>query len=191
MSSDIFSEDRDYSRFDLFYAVAQKNIGAAGVTLVVIRKSLLNKIVRPLPPVLSYKQQAAGNSVLNTPPVFNIYVSLLTLRWIKTKGIQQITKETNEKSARLYQELERNTLFTTTVEPASRSKMNVVFRGKDEDIEKDFLAYSIQHQIEGIAGHRSVGGFRVSLYNAITVPQTQYLIEVMQRFEQEKIKQST
>lgn len=190
MSSDIFSEERDYNRFDLFYAVAQKNIGAAGVTLVVIRKSLLNKIVRPLPPVLSYKQQAAGNSVLNTPPVFNIYVSLLSLRWIKAKGIQQITKETNEKSALLYRELERNTLFTTTVEAASRSKMNVVFCGKDEDIEKDFLAYSIQHQIEGIAGHRSVGGFRVSLYNAITVPQTQYLIEVMQQFEQEKIKQS-
>lgn len=186
MSSDIFSEKRDYSKYDLFYAVAQKNLGAAGNTLVVLRKKLLNKIVHELPPILDYGQHVLHNSLLNTPPVFAIYVSLLTLRGIKEKGIETIRQETDIKSEMLYKEIERNELFNTIAAPESRSKMNVVFRGKTVEIEQEFLAYSLQHNIEGIAGHRSVGGFRVSLYNAITIEQVTTLVSLMQNFEKNK-----
>lgn len=184
MSSDIFSEQRDYSRYDLFYAVAQKNLGAAGVTLVVLKKKLLDKIVRPLPPILDYRQQALHNSVLNTPPVFGIYVSLLTLRWIKNRGIKSIEKENLAKANLLYSEIDRNSLLLPIVHPNDRSKMNVVFRADSLQTEKKLIAFAAQNGIEGIAGHRSVGGFRVSLYNSISIEQVEKFVSLLQKFEQ-------
>lgn len=184
MSSDIFSEKRDYSRYDLFYAVAQKNIGAAGVTLVVLRKkNMLDKIVRQLPPILDYRQQVLHDSIINTPPVFNIYVALLMLRFTKAKGIEQIEKETNEKATLLYNEIDRNSLFTPIVLPRDRSKMNVVFKALNESVEKEFLAFCMEHNVEGVSGHRSVGGFRVSLYNGVQVADVVFLVKLMQEFE--------
>lgn len=184
MSSDIFSEQRDYSQYDLFYAVAQKNLGAAGVTLVVVKKKLLDKIVRKLPPILDYQQQAFHNSVLNTPPVFGIYVSLLTLRWIKNRGIDNIEKENLAKANLLYSEIERNPLLTAIVQAKDRSKMNVVFRADSLETEKKLIAFASQNDIEGITGHRSVGGLRVSLYNAITLKQVEKFVSLLQNFEQ-------
>lgn len=186
MSSDIFSMSRDYNRFDLFYAVAQKNIGAAGVTMVALRKQLLSRIQRKLPPALDYAQQVKHGSVLNTPPVFAIYVSLLTLRWIKAKGIAAIESSNREKAAMLYAELDSNPLFTPIVKTEDRSLMNVVFRGTDPEMESSFLARCLEHNITGIAGHRSVGGFRVSLYNAITKNDVAVLIRLMQETAQTK-----
>lgn len=183
MSSDIFSEKRDYSCYDLFYAVAQKNLGAAGVTLVVVKKSMLNKIVRKLPPILDYQQQAINKSVLNTPPVFGIYVSLLTLRWIKNQGIDTIEKNNIAKASLLYDEIDRNSLLMPIVKESDRSKMNVVFRVLNKDIEQALIAFATQNGIEGIAGHRSVGGFRVSLYNAITLEQVKKFVSLLQDFE--------
>ncbi|MDI9320684.1 MAG: 3-phosphoserine/phosphohydroxythreonine transaminase [Phycisphaerales bacterium] len=187
MSSDIFSEQRDYSRYDLFYAVAQKNLGIAGVTLVVLHKNMATKIVRLLPPILDYGQQILSKSVLNTPPVFAIYVAMLMLRWIKEKGIAQIEKDNLQKSNLLYEEIERNRLFKAIAKTSDRSKMNVVFRGAEPKTEQDFLSFASEHHIKGIAGHRSVGGFRVSLYNSIGIEQVERLINIMRRFEQENI----
>lgn len=188
MSSDIFSQKRDYSKFDLFYAVAQKNLGAAGNTLVVLRKNILDKVVRKSAPILDYREQVKSGSVLNTPPVFAIYISLLTLRWIKAKGIDAIEQETLAKAQLLYSEIERNTLFEAVADPADRSRMNVVFRMKDTALEKELIAYCSTCGIEGIEGHRSVGGFRVSLYNAISLSQVQHLVETLQQFEKNKTK---
>ena len=188
MSSDIFSEQRDYSAYDLFYAVAQKNLGAAGVTLVVVKKNLLGKIVRKLPPILDYQQQALQHSVLNTPPVFGIYVSLLVLRWIKAKGIATLEKENRTKATLLYNEIERNTLLKGIVADSSRSKMNVVFRASTSETEKELIAFCKENGIEGISGHRSVGGLRVSLYNAISIQQVEKFVSLLQQFEQEKLK---
>jgi len=185
MSSDIFSIKRDYSRFSMFYAVAQKNIGPAGATLVVVRRDLLAKIKRNLPPMLDYAQHVKQHSVLNTPPVFAIYTSLLTLRWIRQRGLQHLEQENDAKAALLYTELERNRCFEPVVKDInSRSRMNVVFRAADKDLEQAFLAYTAQNNITGIAGHRSVGGFRVSLYNAIGREEVQTLVLLMQQFEQ-------
>ena len=157
MMSDIFSEKRDYSDYYLFYAVAKKNLGAAGVTLVVVKKHLLGKIVRKLPPILDHQQQALQHSVLNTPPVFGIYVSLLVLCWIKEKGIATLEKENRTKATLLYNEIERNTLLKGIVADSSRSKMNVVFRASTSETEKELIAFCKENGIEGISGHRSVG----------------------------------
>ena len=185
MSSDIFSGQRNYNNCALFYAVAQKNIGAAGVTLVVVKTDMLQKIQRDLPPMLDYAQHARNNSVLNTPPVFAIYVSLLMLRWIKAKGIAQIEKDNNEKAAILYSEIDRNTMFDGIVtDAAHRSKMNVVFRSHDASKEAAFLNLCAANNITGIAGHRSVGGFRASIYNTISIYDVETLVTVMQEFEQ-------
>lgn len=183
MSSDIFSCRRDYTNCALFYAVAQKNLGAVGNTLVAIRKDMTERIVRPIPPMLSFKEQVAKKSVLNTAPVFPIYVSLLMLRWIMAKGIDAIEADTNEKASLLYNELDRNNLFTGIVKKEDRSKMNIVFLGKDKIVEQQFLAFCEENDITGIAGHRSVGAFRVSLYNAISVANVKTLVSLMQDFE--------
>lgn len=183
MSSDIFSCRRDYTNCALFYAVAQKNLGAVGNTLVAIRKDMTERIVRPIPPMLSFKEQVAKKSVLNTAPVFPIYVSLLMLRWIMAKGIDAIEADTNEKASLLYNELDRNSLFTGIVKKEDRSKMNIVFLGKDKIVEQQFLAFCEENDITGIAGHRSVGAFRVSLYNAISVANVKTLVSLMQDFE--------
>ncbi len=185
MSSDIFSKKTDYSRCALFYAVAQKNLGAAGVTLVVVRKDLLGKIKRTLPPMLDYKAHAAQHSVLNTPPVFALYICLLTLRRIKAKGIDTIEKENNTKAQLLYNEVSRNSLFHTSVKYEDRSLMNVCFTTKNKEDEATFTAYCEERNIVNIGGHRTTGGFRISLYNAISISAVETLVSVMQQFEKE------
>ncbi|HRO42672.1 MAG TPA: 3-phosphoserine/phosphohydroxythreonine transaminase [Flavipsychrobacter sp.] len=184
MSSDIFSRKRGYSNCALFYAVAQKNIGAAGATLVVLRKEMTKNIASTIPPMLNYNEQLKKNSVLNTPPVFAIYTSLLMLRWTRQKSIATIEKESIEKCSLLYNEIERNTLFTPIVTVKEhRSRMNICFAANNYEIEKGFSDFCNQHYIAGIEGHRTVGGFRFSLYNAITVQQVERLVSVMQEYE--------
>ncbi len=184
MSSDIFSRQMDYTNCDAFYAVAQKNIGAAGVTMVAIKKAMLQRIRRTLPPMLSYAAHAQAGSVLNTPPVFAIYTALLMLRWTKEKTIATIEKENNEKANALYQEIERNSLFDGIVSnTADRSKMNVCFTAKQPEHEKAFVNFCEANNVTGIEGHRSVGAFRASLYNAISLADVQQLVALMQEFE--------
>lgn len=183
MSSDIFSKQTDYTKCDIFYAVAQKNMGPAGATLVAIRKEMLKNTKRNLPPMLSYAEHAHKNSVLNTPPVFPIYVSLLTLRWIKNKGISQIEQENKIKASLLYNEVERNSLFSSLVSAADYSMMNICFTAADEHIATLFTDFCEANGIVNIKGHRTVGGFRASLYNAISIDDVKYLVAVMQEFE--------
>lgn len=183
MSSDIFSVQRDYTKCALFYAVVQKNIGASGATLVVVRKDMLHRIKRNLPDSLNYAAQAKAKSLLNTPPVFSIYSSLLMLRWIRNKGMAVIEQENREKAAMVYQSLEKTTAFKLIVAPESRSLMNVVFRGKNAEIEERFRHQCREAGIEGIEGHRSVGGFRASLYNAVTIEDTRQLVRIIADFE--------
>ena len=184
MSSDIFSRDIDYTKFAMCYACAQKNVGPAGVALVIINKKLLKENKRVLPPMLSYAEHVKKGSVLNTPPVFAIYTSLLNLRWIKNKGIYEIEKENNIKAAMLYNEIERNSLFHCTVKEEDRSKMNVCFHAKDKETERAFINYCEDRNIIGIEGHWSAGAFRASLYNAITKEDVEVLTETMKEFEQ-------
>ncbi len=183
MSSDILSMKRDYNQCAIFYAVAQKNLGSAGVTLVVMKKDILQQVRRKLPPMLDYSVHAKNNSVLNTPPVFAVYNSLLMLRWIKQRGTEAIFNDNKKKAELLYAEVERNTLFEPIVKTEDRSLMNVVFSAAKDGIEKPFLDHCEAEGITGVKGHRSVGGFRVSLYNAIMVEDVERLIEVMKAFE--------
>jgi len=184
MSSDIFSCKRDYTRFTMFYATVQKNLGTAGVTLVVVRKSLLANMKRSIPPMLSYKAHADNQSLLNTPPVFAIYVSLLMLRWTKAKGIDAIDAENRQKAELLYGEIVRNSLFQPVVDrEEDRSLMNVCFTTHNKNNEKVFIDLCKDRNITGIKGHRSVGGFRVSLYNAIDLHAVQQLVQAMQDLE--------
>ena len=168
MSSDILSHVVDFNRFALIYAGAQKNIGAAGVNLVVLRKDILGKVNRKLPGMMDYRQHIEAGSMLNTPPVFAIYVCLLTLRWLKKQGgVAGIEKINREKASLLYSTLEAKPGFELPVDKADRSRMNVVFRIPDAALEKKFLDACQQQGMVGVKGHRSVGGFRVSLYNAL------------------------
>lgn len=184
MSSDILSGKRDYKQCAMFYAVAQKNIGPAGVTLVVIHKDFLKNTTRKNAPILDYQAQVKSNSVLNTPPVFAIYTSLLTLRWIKKIGMNTIAQNNVEKAHMLYNEIDRNSLFTgTVINKEDRSDMNVCFVAKDTNMERSFLDVCTKNGIVGINGHRSVGGFRTSLYNAITTTDVEKLVTLMREFE--------
>jgi phosphoserine aminotransferase len=184
MSSDIFSGKRNYTDYSMFYAAVQKNLGTPGVALCVIRKDLLEKMNDTLPPMLSYKAHVKANSVLNTPNVFGIYVSLLMLRWIKQQGIDTIEKENKRKAKLLYDTLDAGKLFRPYVkEKADRSLMNVCFTAATPDIEKKFLSLCEDNDITGIKGHRSTGGFRVSLYNAIPYSSVERLVELMTEFE--------
>lgn len=185
MSSDILSQERDYTKYKMFYAVAQKNIGAAGVTLAVIHKDMLaGGPKRNLAPMLDYRAHAKANSVLNTAPVFAIYISLLMLRWTKQQTVAKLAEENSCKAAALYAEIERNSIFEPIVTvPAHRSKMNICFRSLDKKNEQDFSVFCKQEGIIGVDGHRAAGGFRASLYNAVTLQETQQLIAAMQHFE--------
>jgi phosphoserine aminotransferase len=184
MSSDIFGTGRNYKNYALFYAVAQKNLGAAGVTMVVVHKGMLKKIERKLPSLLSYEAQVKANSVVNTPPVFSIYTALLMLRWTKKKSLSAIEKANIDKAALLYNEIERNSLFDAVVKVKEhRSLMNVCFRAINSEIEQAFSDFCTRNDIAGLEGHRTVGGFRVSLYNAITIMDVEKLVEVMQQYE--------
>lgn len=188
MSSDIFSRVVNNKNIDLIYAGAQKNLGAAGVTLVVVRKSILGKLKRQIPTMMDYERHIEEKSMLNTPPVFAVYVCLLNLRWLKANGgVAALEKRNNAKAKLLYAEIDRNPLFKGTAEPASRSKMNVCFVMNEPEKEKAFLKYAEEQGIYGIAGHRSVGGFRASLYNALTIESVAVLVEAMQSFSKKII----
>ena len=183
MSSDILSYEMDFNRFDLIYAGAQKNIGAAGVNMVIVKKDILGKVNRQLPSMMDYRKHIEAGSVLNTPPVFAIYVCMLTLRWLKkVGGISAVQKINDQKAALLYKALDNSSIFQPTVAKEDRSKMNVVFVMKDPELEKKFLAMCKENGMVGVKGHRSVGGFRVSLYNALPLSSVEAFIKVMKDF---------
>ena len=184
MCSDIFSRQRDFNSFGLIYAGAQKNMGAAGVNLVVVDKKILGKVKRPLPVIMDYRNHIKEGSILNTPPVFAVYVSLLTLRWLKEMGgIDAIEKINNEKAAILYNAIDKSALYRSNVVKEDRSKMNVCFVMTDTVLEKPFLEFAEQKGIYGIKGHRATGGFRASIYNAMPMGSVLYLIDIMDEFE--------
>lgn len=184
MSSDILSRSLDFNAFDLIYAGAQKNIGAAGVTAVIVNKNCLGKTKRTIPTMMDYRNHIAEQSMLNTPPVFAVYTCMLTLRWLKKQGgVKAIEKTNNEKAALLYTEIDRNPLFTGTVEIEDRSKMNVCFVMNDAGLEESFLKFASSQNIIGIKGHRTVGGFRASLYNAMPLSSVEFLVSAMKDFE--------
>ena len=186
MSSDLFSRSHDYTRYAMFYAAVQKNLGTPGVALAVIRKDMFNRKTRLLPPMLNYRAQAEEHSILNTANVFGVYTSLLMLRWIKAKGIEAIEKENRKKASLLYDAVDSSRIFTPHVkEKADRSMMNVCFTAITSEMEKAFLERCNDGNMTGIKGHRSVGGFRVSLYNAVTVADVELLVNVMKEFETE------
>src|SRR5687767_8492667 len=168
MSSDILSREMDFNRFDLIYAGAQKNIGAAGVNVVVVNKNILGKVQRQLPTMMDYRNHIEAGSLLNTPPVFAIYVCMLTLRWLKAAGGVAAIEEINEKKAALlYDTIDANPLFRGTVAKEDRSRMNACFVMENKGLEAEFLSLCKKESMIGVAGHRTVGGFRISLYNAL------------------------
>jgi len=184
MSSDIFCGRMNYTNCAIFYAAVQKNLGTPGVALVAIRKDMLAMCNKELPPMLSYAAQARENSILNTANVFGIYTSLLMLRWTQKKGIDAIEKENKEKANLLYDTIDKSKVFTGVVKKkADRSMMNVCFTADSEEREKDFLKLCADNNIIGVKGHRSVGGFRVSLYNAMGLDDVTVLCDLMKTFE--------
>jgi phosphoserine aminotransferase len=187
MSSDILSRVMDFNRFALIYAGAQKNIGAAGVNMLIVRKDILGKVKRPLPTMMDYREHIAAGSLLNTPPVFAIYVCMLTLRWLKRLGgVPAIEAINDRKAGVLYETLDRWPIFRPMVAKEDRSKMNVVFVMDDPQLEQEFLALCKANGMVGVKGHRSVGGFRVSLYNAMSLEGVQTLTALMDHFAQKK-----
>ena len=186
MSSDIFSRPLPVDRFGIIYAGAQKNMGPAGVTLVIVRKDLLGKVDRAIPSMLKYQTHIDGDSSFNTPPVFPIYVSMLTMRWIKEQGGLEAMVPRNEAKAKLiYDEIDRNPMFKGVVtDVADRSLMNATFILQDQyaALEKEFLAAAAAANCDGIKGHRSAGGFRASIYNSMEQESVQALVDVMQAF---------
>lgn len=189
MSSDIMSRVIDVSKYDLIYAGAQKNIGPAGATVVIIKDSILGKTTNKIPSMLDYKQHIDGGSMYNTPPVFSIYVAMLNLRWLKSKGgVAEIEKENKAKAYALYTEIDRNPLFKGTCAVEDRSLMNVCFVMENPELEKPFLKFAEENGIEGIKGHRSVGGFRASIYNALPITSVHTLVELMQIFAEKHQK---
>ncbi|MGI8584081.1 MAG: 3-phosphoserine/phosphohydroxythreonine transaminase [Chitinophagaceae bacterium] len=183
MSSDILSRELNFNSFDLIYAGAQKNLGAAGVNLVVVNKNILGKVKRAIPTIMDYRNHIKEGSMLNTPPVFAVYVCMLTLRWLKNMGgAAAMEKINNEKAALLYNEIDNNPLFTGTVAIEDRSKMNVCFLINNKEREEEFLVFVKQHNIIGIKGHRTSGGFRASLYNALPLTSVQVLVDGMKEF---------
>ncbi len=183
MSSDIFSKQIDMNQFGLVYAGAQKNLGPAGTTLVLVRKSLLGKVNRAIPSMLDYQVHIAKKSAFNTPPVFPIYCCYLGLQWIKEKGIAQIEKDNQLKAKILYDEIDRNPLIRGNVAKEDRSLMNVTFTLKDSNLDQALYDLAEAANCVTINGHRSVGGFRASIYNAMPLEGVQTLIKVMQELE--------
>ena len=183
MSSDIFSRVIDFNAFDLLYAGAQKNMGPAGVNLVVVKKNILGKIKRAIPTIMDYRNHINEGSMLNTPPVFAVFVCMLTLRWLKAQGgVAAIEKLNEAKAALLYAEIDENPFFRGTVSKADRSKMNVCFVMNDSSLEAAFLRLTKEKNIVGIEGHRLVGGFRASLYNALPISSVTVLVNAMKEF---------
>jgi phosphoserine aminotransferase len=185
MSSDIFSKEVDGNQFGLIYAGAQKNMGPAGATMVAVREDLLGKTGRKMLSMLDYQVHIKGGSMYNTPPVFSIYVCMLTLRWLKQNGgLSWIEKVNNDKASMLYGEIDRNSMFAGTVlDRVDRSNMNVCFVSTRPELEPEFDKMWKEAGISGLRGHRDVGGYRASLYNALPLSSVQVLVEVMQAFE--------
>ncbi|MAW30488.1 MAG: 3-phosphoserine/phosphohydroxythreonine aminotransferase [Flavobacteriales bacterium] len=184
MSSDIFSRKINIERFDVIYAGAQKNMGPAGTTLVIIKDEILGKTKREIPSMLNYNTHIEKDSMFNTPPVFSIYVSMLTLKWLKNLGgISTIEKENQNKADLLYNEIDNNSLFEGTATKEDRSNMNVCFKLVDKSKETDFNNMCEKAKISGLKGHRSVGGYRASIYNAMPIDSIKVLIDVMHKLE--------
>ncbi|WP_424186014.1 3-phosphoserine/phosphohydroxythreonine transaminase [Tannerella forsythia] len=186
MSSDIFSRPVDVSKYDVIYAGAQKNLAPAGVTIIIVRKDALGKVERPIPTMLNYQTHIDKDSMFNTPPVLPIFAALQTLKWYKEQGgVKVLQKKNQEKAAVLYDEIDRNKLFRGTAVPEDRSLMNVCFVMNDEykELESSFAEFAAAAGMVGIKGHRSVGGFRASLYNAMPLESVKALVETMKEFE--------
>ena len=187
MSSDIFSRPVDVSKYICIYGGAQKNLAPAGVTFVIVKNEALGKVSRYIPTMLNYQTHIDGGSMFNTPPVLPIYAALQTLRWIKAEdGVEEMQKRAKERADMLYGEIDRNKLFRATVaDKADRSYMNICFVMADEykELEADFMKFATERGMVGIKGHRSVGGFRASCYNAMPKESVQALIDCMQEFE--------
>ncbi|MAU36772.1 MAG: 3-phosphoserine/phosphohydroxythreonine aminotransferase [Flavobacteriales bacterium] len=184
MSSDIFSRKININNFDLIYAGAQKNMGPAGTTLVIVKDEVLGNTNRKIPTMLNYKTHISKESMFNTPPVFSIYVSMLTLEWLKDLGgIEAIEKINQEKANLLYDEIDNNPFFIGTANKEDRSNMNVCFLLTDSNKEELFNKLCDNAGINGIKGHRSVGGYRASIYNAMPIESVQKLVDVMQKLK--------
>lgn len=184
MSSDIFSRRIDVRKFGLIYAGAQKNMGPAGTTLVIVKNEILGKTNRKIPTMLNYQTHINGKSMFNTPPVFPIYVSMLTLKWIKEQGGVSVIEKRNIKKAKLlYSEIDRNSLFTGTALSEDRSLMNICFLLNDESKKDTFDKMCEDAGINGIKGHRSVGGYRASVYNAMPIESIKVLVDLMRTLE--------
>ena len=187
MSSDIFSRPVDVSKYICIYGGAQKNLAPAGATFVIVKDEALNKVSRYIPTMLNYQTHVDGGSMFNTPPVLPIYSALQTLRWIKKEGgVEEMQRRAKERADLLYGEIDRNKLFRTTIaDPEDRSYMNICFVMNDEykELEADFMKFATDRGMVGIKGHRSVGGFRASCYNAMPLESVQALVDCMQEFE--------
>ena len=185
MSSDIFSRPMDVSKYGMIYGGAQKNLAPAGVTFVIVKNELLGKVERHIPTMLDYRTHIAEDSMFNTPPVLPIYSALETLRWLKANGgLAEMEKKNIAKAELLYDEIDRNKLFVGTAETADRSLMNICFVMKPEyqDLEDDFQKFASAKGMVGLKGHRSVGGFRASTYNAMPIESVQALVDTMKEF---------
>ena len=184
MSSDIFSKKIDVNKFGLIYAGAQKNMGPAGTTLIIVKNEILGKNGRDIPTMLDYQKHIEKESMFNTPPVFSVYVSMLTLEWLKHQGgVSEIEKINNEKALMLYNEIDRNPLFEGYANLEDRSVMNATFNLLDKKLEDKFDSLCIENGINGLKGHRSVGGYRASMYNALPLSSVSHLVKLMQKFE--------
>lgn len=186
MSSDIFSRKVDISKYALIYGGAQKNLAPSGVTFVIIRNDVLGKVEHKIPTMLNYQTHIDKNSMFNTPPVIPVFAALQTLKWVKANGgVEGMNKRNNEKANTLYDEIDRNKLFKGTVAKEDRSLMNVCFVMNDEykELDAEFLEFATSKGMVGVKGHRSVGGFRASLYNALSIESVNALIDVMKEFE--------
>ena len=186
MSSDIFSRPVDVSKYNCIYAGAQKNVSMAGVNIVIVKDEALNKVSRQIPTMLDYMTHVKNGSMFNTPPVVPIYCAMKTLEWVKKNGgVEAMAQRAKERADMLYTEIERNKLFRGTAKAEDRSYMNICFVMNDEykELEADFLQFATERGMVGIKGHRSVGGFRASCYNAQTIEGVQALIQSMKDFE--------
>ena len=184
MSSDIFSRPLDYKQFSLIYAGSQKNLGASGSTLVIVKKDILGKVSRKLPSMMDYQLHIKNDSMFNTPSTFAVYVNLLVLEWIQAQGgLQALGKRNRAKADLLYGEIDRNPLVVGYANKEDRSLMNVVFNLTDESTKERFDALCKEANISGIKGHRSVGGYRASIYNALPLESVQVLVDVLKEFE--------
>ena len=186
MSSDILSRPIDVSKYAMIYGGAQKNISMAGVTFVIVKEDALGKVSRQIPTMLDYRTHIDKGSMFNTPPVVPIYSALQTMKWVKAQGgVEEMDRRALQKAKIVYDEIDRNKLFVGTVEPDSRSVMNLCFVMKEEykELEAEFMAFATEKGMVGIKGHRSVGGFRASCYNAMTVEGCEALVACMKEFE--------